>query len=206
MPTPAEILKKVRRIEVSTRRLVDEVFGGQYHSTFRGRGMEFSEVREYSPGDDVRAIDWNVTARAGRPFVKKFIEERELTVMLLVDVSASQGFGTRRQWKSDLAAEIAALIALSALTLGSTVYAEDGVLKEDTAKVHQDRKDLHQDNQEIKATREKIQQDKKDGNVEQLKKDRQALHEEKRNRREERQRLRQDRRNRRHDARAAHVK
>jgi uncharacterized protein (DUF58 family) len=113
--TPAEILKKVRRIEVTTRRLVDDVFGGQYHSTFRGRGMEFSEVREYLPGDDVRSIDWNVTARAGKPFVKKFIEERELTVMLLVDTSASQRFGTRGQLKSDLTAEIAALVALSAL-------------------------------------------------------------------------------------------
>jgi uncharacterized protein (DUF58 family) len=97
---PTEILRKVRRIQIVTSALVNDVFAGQYHSAFKGRGMEFEEVREYQPGDDVRTIDWNVTARAGRPFVKNFREERELTVMLLVDVSASQEFGTRGQFNS----------------------------------------------------------------------------------------------------------
>ncbi len=112
---PAEILKKVRRIQILTAAMVNDFFAGQYHSAFKGRGMEFDEVREYQPGDDVRSIDWNVTARAGRPFVKSYREERELTVMLLVDVSASQEFGTRAQLKSQLAAELGATLALSAI-------------------------------------------------------------------------------------------
>ncbi len=112
---PAEILKKVRRIQIVTSALVNDFFAGQYHSAFKGRGMEFEEVREYQPGDDVRTIDWNVTARSGRPFVKSFREERELTVLLLVDVSASQEFGTRAQLKSELVAEIGATLAFSAI-------------------------------------------------------------------------------------------
>lgn len=111
----ADIPKKVRAIEITARRLVNETFGGQYSSTFKGQGMEFAEVREYLPGDDVRSIDWNVTARTGHPFVKKFIEERELTVIFLVDVSRSQHFGTRAQWKSERAAEMTAVLAFSAL-------------------------------------------------------------------------------------------
>lgn len=112
---PAEILKKVRRIQIVTSAIVQDVFAGQYHSAFKGRGMEFEEVREYLPGDDVRGIDWNVTARTGRPFVKNYREERELTVVLLVDVSASQSFGTRAQLKSELVAELGATLAFSAI-------------------------------------------------------------------------------------------
>ena len=112
---PAEILKKVRRIQILTSAMVNDVFAGQYHSAFKGRGMEFEEVREYQPGDDIRLIDWNVTARTGRPFVKNFREERELTVLLLVDVSASQDFGTRDQLKSELVAELGATLAFSAI-------------------------------------------------------------------------------------------
>ncbi len=112
---PHDILKKVRQIEIRTNREVTDVFGGSYHSVFKGRGMEFEEVREYLPGDEVRAIDWNVTARYGHPFIKKFTEERELTVMLLVDVSASGQFGSVRQTKNELAAELAALLAFSAI-------------------------------------------------------------------------------------------
>jgi uncharacterized protein (DUF58 family) len=112
---PREILKQVRRIEISTRGLVNEVFSGEYHSVFKGRGMSFAEVREYAYGDDVRTIDWNVTARAGAPFVKVFEEERELTVMLLVDVSASGDFGTRERLKAELAVEICGLLAFSAI-------------------------------------------------------------------------------------------
>jgi len=112
---PSEILKQVRRIEISTRGLVNEVFSGEYHSVFKGRGMNFAEVREYQYGDDVRSIDWNVTARAGSPFVKIFEEERELTVMLVVDVSASGDFGTRARLKSQVAVEICALLAFSAI-------------------------------------------------------------------------------------------
>lgn len=113
---PAEILRKVRRIQIVTSALVNDVFAGQYHSAFKGRGIEFEEVREYQIGDDVRTIDWNVTARVGRPFVKNFREERELTVVLLVDVSASQDFGTREQLKSELVAELGATLAFSAIT------------------------------------------------------------------------------------------
>ncbi len=112
---PREILKKVRQIEIRTNREVTDVLGGQYHSVFKGRGMEFEEVREYLPGDEVRSIDWNVTARFGHPFIKKFREERELTVMLVVDVSASGQFGSGRQTKNELAAELAAVLAFSAI-------------------------------------------------------------------------------------------
>ena len=112
---PKEVFKKVRQIEIRTNREVTDVLGGQYHSVFKGRGMEFEEVREYMPGDEVRSIDWNVTARFGHPFVKKFKEERELTVMLVVDVSASGQFGSVRQTKNELAAELAALLAFSAI-------------------------------------------------------------------------------------------
>ena len=112
---PREILRQVRLIELRTRGLVDAFFGGEYHSVFRGQGMEFSEVREYQPGDDVRTIDWNVTARTGRPHVKKHVEERELTVLLLVDLSGSEHFATRGRFKAEVAAEIAAVLALSAV-------------------------------------------------------------------------------------------
>lgn len=109
-----ELLKKVRKIEIKTRRLSDHIFGGEYHSTFKGRGMTFSEVRQYQFGDDVRNIDWNVTARYNEPFVKVFEEERELTMMLVVDVSGSGLFGTRQSFKKDIITEIAATLAFSA--------------------------------------------------------------------------------------------
>ena len=112
---PSEILKKVRYVEISTRGLVNDVFSGEYHSVFKGRGISFAEVREYHYGDDVRNIDWNVTARTGHPFVKVFEEERELTVMLLVDVSASGDFGSRVRMKGEVAIEICALLAFSAI-------------------------------------------------------------------------------------------
>jgi uncharacterized protein (DUF58 family) len=112
---PKEVLKKVRQIEIRTNREVTDVLGGQYHSVFKGHGMEFEEVREYLPGDEVRSIDWNVTARFGHPYIKKFKEERELTVMLIVDVSASGQFGSVRQTKNELAAELAAVLAFSAI-------------------------------------------------------------------------------------------
>ena len=112
---PKEILKKVRRIEISTRGLVNELFSGEYHSVFKGRGMDFSEVREYQIGDDIRSIDWNVTARTGHPFVKVFREERELTVMLLVDASGSGDFGSLNRAKGEIAVEICALLAFSAI-------------------------------------------------------------------------------------------
>jgi uncharacterized protein (DUF58 family) len=111
----AELLKKVRQIEITTGRLVSETFAGQYQSVFKGRGIEFSEVREYVPGDDVRSIDWNVTARANKPFIKQYIEERELTLMILCDVSASQSFGSSGKPKGEAAAELAAMFAFSAL-------------------------------------------------------------------------------------------
>ena len=110
-----ELLKKVRKIEIKTRRLSDNLFGGEYHSTFKGRGMTFSEVRQYQFGDDVRNIDWNVTARYNEPFVKVFEEERELTMMLLIDVSGSSIFGTEEQFKDELVTEIAATLAFSAM-------------------------------------------------------------------------------------------
>ena len=111
----SEILKKVRKIEIKTRGLSNNIFAGQYHSAFKGRGMAFSEVREYQFGDDVRDIDWNVTARFHKPYVKVFEEERELTVMLLIDVSGSLDFGTQRQMKKDMVTEIAATLAFSAI-------------------------------------------------------------------------------------------
>lgn len=109
-----ELLKKVRKIEIKTRRLSDHIFGGEYHSTFKGRGMTFSEVRQYQFGDDVRSIDWNVTARYNEPFVKVFEEERELTMLLLVDVSGSELFGTSQSFKKDIITEISATLAFSA--------------------------------------------------------------------------------------------
>ena len=112
---PREILKKVKRIEIRTRGLVDSFFGGEYHSSFKGRGMTFSEVREYQPGDDVRLIDWNVTARSGNPFIKVFEEERELTVFLLVDISSSGSFGSENYLKKTVGAEIASVLGFSAI-------------------------------------------------------------------------------------------
>jgi uncharacterized protein (DUF58 family) len=112
---PRDILKEIRRIQITTSRMVTDVFAGQYQSVFKGKGMEFDEVREYIPGDEIRSIDWNVTARTGHPYVKKFTEERELTVMLLLDMSASSFFGTRSQQKAHLAARICSVLALSAI-------------------------------------------------------------------------------------------
>lgn len=112
---PKELIAKVRKIEIKTRRIVDEITGGAYHSIFKGRGIEFNEVREYTPEDDVRDIDWNVTARMGTPYIKKYVEERELTVILAVDVSASGLYGSGDKSKSQFAAETAALIAFSAI-------------------------------------------------------------------------------------------
>ena len=113
--TPAEILKKIRALEIKTKGLVQTMFAGDYHSVFKGRGMNFEDVREYQPGDEIRAIDWNVTARLGTAFVKKFTEERELTVVLVVDVSASGNFGSVAQSKRELAAEVACVLAFSAI-------------------------------------------------------------------------------------------
>ena len=115
MGVPPEILRQVKLIELKTRGLVNSVFTGEYRSVFKGQGMEFSEVREYQPGDEVRSIDWNVTARMRRPFVKRYIEERELTVMLVVDLSGSERFGTVNRFKSELASELAAVLAMSAV-------------------------------------------------------------------------------------------
>ena len=112
---PADVLRQVRRIEVRTRRLVDSSFAGEYRSLFKGQGMEFAEVREYQPGDEVRSIDWNVSARMGRPFVKRYVEERELTIMLAVDLSGSARFGTRDRFKHELAIELAGVLALTAV-------------------------------------------------------------------------------------------
>jgi len=112
---PADLMRKVRRIEIATNRLVDQGVAGDYHSVFKGLGMEFAEVRPYQPGDDVRTIDWNVTARMGMPFVKKYVEERDLTIFLVVDVSGSLSFGSRAILKRELAAEIAALLSFAAL-------------------------------------------------------------------------------------------
>lgn len=115
MQSTKEILKKIRRLELRTRRFVETAFAGQYHSVFKGRGMNFDEFRQYQFGDEVRSIDWNVTARMGEPFVRKYVEERELTVMLLVDVSASGGFGSVSYSKRELAAEVASLLAFCAI-------------------------------------------------------------------------------------------
>jgi uncharacterized protein (DUF58 family) len=112
---PKELLKNIRRIQITTSRMVTDAFAGQYHSVFKGRGMEFDEVREYQPGDDIRSIDWNVTARTGHPFIKKFVEERELTLMLLLDMSGSSYFGTVNKLKRHLSAEICSILALSAI-------------------------------------------------------------------------------------------
>lgn len=112
---PKEIVRKIRRIQITTNRLVNESLAGEYHSVFKGRGMEFDEVREYQHGDDIRTIDWNVTSRTGHPFVKRYVEERELTVMLLVDASASGAFGSFEKTKGEVAAEISALLAFSAI-------------------------------------------------------------------------------------------
>ncbi|GAB4385950.1 MAG: hypothetical protein Kow0022_13660 [Phycisphaerales bacterium] len=111
---PEELIREVKRLEIHARRRVDDLFAGEYHAAFKGQGIEFAEVREYEPGDDVRTIDWNVTARAGRPFIKRYIEERQLTVLLCVDTSASTGFGTTGKRKSRLAAEVAAVLAMVA--------------------------------------------------------------------------------------------
>ena len=111
-----DLLARIRRIEITTRKLVSDGFAGEYHSVFKGRGMEFDEVRQYYPGDDVRTIDWNVTARTGEPYVKSYIEERELTVMLAVDVSGSGDFGTKNRFKRDLAVELAAVMSFAATT------------------------------------------------------------------------------------------
>jgi len=124
-----ELLKKVRRIQIRTKHAVNDLFAGQYHSSFKGRGMEFDEVREYIPGDDIRSIDWNVTARTGLPHIKKFVEEREMTVMLVVDVSASNLFGSSSQLKRDLIAEVAAVLAFSAIRnndrIGLILFSEE---------------------------------------------------------------------------------
>jgi len=112
---PKDIIRKIRRIQITTNRLVNESLAGEYHSVFKGRGMEFEEVREYQHGDDIRTIDWNVTSRAGRPFIKRYVEERELTVMLLVDASASGSFGSAGKTKGEVSAEISALLAFSAI-------------------------------------------------------------------------------------------
>jgi uncharacterized protein (DUF58 family) len=112
---PKEIIRKIRRIQITTNRLVNESLAGEYHSVFKGRGMEFDEVREYQHGDDIRTIDWNVTSRAGHPYVKRYVEERELTVMLLIDASASGLFGSSGKVKGEIAAEISALLAFSAI-------------------------------------------------------------------------------------------
>jgi uncharacterized protein (DUF58 family) len=113
---PLEVLRQIRRLQLKARRAVEDLLGGEYHSVFKGTGIAFEEVREYQPGDDIRAIDWNVTARIGHPFVKRFIEERELTVLLAVDCSGSQQFGTRIQQKREVAAELAAVLAFSAIS------------------------------------------------------------------------------------------
>ena len=129
MSDPKEILKKIRRLELRTRRLVNAGFAGQYHSVFKGRGMNFEEVREYAPGDEIRSIDWNVTARMNAPYIKKFTEERELTVMLVVDVSASGTFGSVELSKRELAAEVASILAFSAINnndkVGLLLFSDD---------------------------------------------------------------------------------
>src|SRR5688572_32769816 len=112
---PPDVLRQVKLLELRTRGLVNSLFSGEYRSVFKGQGMEFAEVREYQPGDEVRSIDWNVTARMRRPYVKRYIEERELTVLLAVDLSGSQRFGTRRRFKSEMVAEVAAMLAMSAI-------------------------------------------------------------------------------------------
>ncbi len=112
---PKDLARKIRLIQIHTRRAVNDLLAGEYHSVFKGRGMEFDEVREYAPGDEIRSIDWNVTARMGKPFIKRYVEERELTVLFLVDLSASGAFGSRMQTKNEVAAELCALLAFSAI-------------------------------------------------------------------------------------------
>jgi len=112
---PAEIIRQIRRLQLKARRAVQDLLGGEYHSVFKGTGLSFEEVREYQPGDDVRSIDWNVTARIGQPFVKRYVEERERTLILVTDVSASQGFGTQRHSKRAVTAELAALLSFCAI-------------------------------------------------------------------------------------------
>jgi uncharacterized protein (DUF58 family) len=112
----SDLIKKIRHIEIRTKRLVNDSFAGEYHSVFKGRGMEFEEVRPYQPGDEIRTIDWNVTARTGEPYVKRYVEERELTVMLVVDASASENFGSVQQFKRELAAELTAVLSFAATT------------------------------------------------------------------------------------------
>src|SRR5213076_1891250 len=113
---PRDVLRQIRLLQLRARRAVEDLLGGEYHSVFKGTGIAFEEVREYQPGDDVRSIDWNVTARMGHPFIKRFVEERELTVMLLIDCSASNQFGTFLQQKREVAAELAAVLAFSAIS------------------------------------------------------------------------------------------
>src|SRR6516162_406543 len=113
---PREVIRQIRRLQIKARRAVEDLVGGEYHSVFKGMGIAFEEVREYKPGDDIRTIDWNVTARMGQPFIKRFIEERELTVVLVVDCSASNQFGTHQQQKREVAAELAAMIAFTAIS------------------------------------------------------------------------------------------
>jgi uncharacterized protein (DUF58 family) len=124
-----ELFKRIRRIEIFTKRMVNDLFSGEYHSVFKGQGMEFDEVREYQPGDDVRTIDWNVTARMGMPYIKRFVEERELVVFFLLDVSASGRFGTESKTKIDTAAEICALLAFSAIQnndkVGALIFSDE---------------------------------------------------------------------------------
>src|SRR3989338_3316923 len=112
---PKEILKKIRRIEITTSKLVMDFLSGQYESVFKGRGIEFDEVREYQPGDEIRSIDWNVTARMGHPYIKKYVEERQLTVMILLDASGSSYFGTTKRLKNELAAEVSSILAFAAI-------------------------------------------------------------------------------------------
>src|SRR2546430_1696806 len=113
---PREVIRQIRRLQIKARRAVEDLVGGEYHSVFKGMGIAFEEVREYQPGDDIRTIDWNVTARMGHPFIKRYIEERELTVMLVVDCSGSHRFGTLQQQKREVAAELAALLAFAAIS------------------------------------------------------------------------------------------
>ena len=124
-----ELAKKIRYLQIYTTKAVNDVLAGEYHSVFKGRGMEFDEVREYTPGDEIRTIDWNVTARMGHPFVKRYVEERELTVLLMLDASGSADFGTKSRFKREVAAEMGALLAFSAIKnndrVGAIVFTED---------------------------------------------------------------------------------
>src|SRR5436305_433828 len=129
MAAPAELIRRIRRIEITTRRAVQDTLAGGYHSVFKGRGMAFSEVRPYQPGDEIRSIDWNVTARMGEPFVKVFVEERELTALIAVDRSASQDAGVAPQAKAEVAAEIAALLVFSALENGDRAGLRDRMFR-----------------------------------------------------------------------------